>query len=286
MEGSKVYGKKRWRWIGVAFVSFFALLIALGLVLSATAAPLCHPEITRADCEGADINIVGSGTFTLKIWVDGEWLDEVDAPGNSTVTLHWSDYPSIDVCQAHTLHVELWSDELLGEDDDTFGGPECCPPSVAVDKVLVEPIDGTAAVSETVVFNIIITNTGGREITVLPLGDVYDPAYFDRPEGRPMPNGVDPLNGWLVWNDLTAPPPHGWGHDLTPGQSGTVTVTFHVRRGSGLMVSGTEGGAARATRTRQAVPMTSDDGTIGDYIWYDTDGQGDQDETQTWINGV
>jgi hypothetical protein len=95
-------------WMTVGLALTVTLLLGLAVLVTGTvaAAPLCHPEITRADCEGADIDIVGSGSYTLKVWVDGGWLDEVNAPGNSTVTLNWSDYPSIEVCQQHTLYVQ------------------------------------------------------------------------------------------------------------------------------------------------------------------------------------
>lgn len=83
----------------------------------------------------------------------------------------------------------------------------------------------------TVSFTIRITNTGQTWITSLPLRDAYDPTYLRygacgvRHTAAPNPN--DYLDdGQLEWSDLTAPAPYGFGADLAPGASFTVTVAF------------------------------------------------------------
>jgi len=173
--------KRRFLLTGVGAV--LALTLLLGLVLFAaatTAAPLCHPDITRADCMGADISIVGSGSFTLKVWVDGQWLTQVPAPGNSTVTLRWSDYPTVDVCQEHTLYVELWSSYKEGSDSAPFGGAHCCPLSMSKTS---DVSDDPLLPGSTITYTIVVSNPASSGVSqtnivvsdTVPTGTSYVP---------------------------------------------------------------------------------------------------------------
>lgn len=125
---------------GACVTTLAAILIAVSLVLSVSAAPLCHPEITTADCDGATIYVNGSGSYMkLKAYVDGTWLATISTSSYATVSLDWADYPSVDPCTGHTLRVDLYSGtSFMGTDSASFGGPDCCgePPYVDALKLL------------------------------------------------------------------------------------------------------------------------------------------------------
>ena len=78
-----------------------------------------------------------------------------------------------------------------------------------------------------VTFTIFITNVGVSVIDVLPLLDQYDPYYLSFVRAEPMPDRPED-DGLLTWYDLTAPPPHGFGRNLAPGEGFHVTTVFSV----------------------------------------------------------
>jgi len=106
---------------------------------------------------------------------------------------------------------------LQDEDVVEIQGP---PPGCGLSKQRILPVTGTARVSDTVQFRILITNTEALSITHLPLADTYDPVYLMYKEASPLPDDVAP--GLLTWDNLTV----GLGRDLAPGESFALTVTF------------------------------------------------------------
>ncbi len=98
-------------------------------------------------------------------------------------------------------------------------------PSVAIRKTLVgADLDDVAP--NYVTFTIRITNTGPSAIARLPVEDEFDTDLLSYTLAVPAPDDVSP--GLLVWDDLTAPAPHGFGSPLAPGHSVVITVTFRV----------------------------------------------------------
>ena len=103
-------------------------------------------------------------------------------------------------------------------------------PAIALSKHLVD-FDTDVWAPNFVTFTIAITNVGLSEIDVLPLYDLYDAAYLHFAYAfLPAPNTVDNVNGQVVWFDLTTPAPHGFGRNLLPGESFTLTTVFTVVR--------------------------------------------------------
>ncbi|MEJ5308582.1 MAG: hypothetical protein WHX52_02315, partial [Anaerolineae bacterium] len=101
-------------------------------------------------------------------------------------------------------------------------------PTVALSKHLVD-FDTDIWAPNFVTFTIAITNIGLSEIDVLPLYDLYDAAYLHFAYAfPPAPNTVDNVNGQVVWFDLTAPAPYGFGRNLLPGESFTLTTVFTI----------------------------------------------------------
>jgi hypothetical protein len=77
-----------------------------------------------------------------------------------------------------------------------------------------------------VTFTIAIYNVG-LTADVLSMTDEYDPVYLSFVNATPYPD-EDADDGSLLWYDLTAPPPNGFGSNLPPGGTITVTTIFSV----------------------------------------------------------
>lgn len=109
--------------------------------------------------------------------------------------------------------------------EDTATVKIACP-SVAVSKVVANlPPCGYYGVGDPIQFTITITNTGNTTLVTVPLVDTYDPTYLSFSAATPTPN-LTTLAGTLTWTDLTGPAPNGFGVDLAPGATFTVSVTF------------------------------------------------------------
>ena len=286
----QVKASTRFVFLLLAILSVF-LITSVASASSHQFAPQCHPNITQVDCEGAEIEIVGSGDFTLKVWVDGESIDQISTSGDETITLTWSDYSQVDVCQTHTLYVELWSCSKLGSDSSEFGGASCCPaiPQVTVTKTLLNT--GPIVVGQEVHFRIRVKNTGDTTLALAPLQDWYDPTQFEFL--RATPAADDNVNdGVIDWGDLTQPGDKGFDKDLPPDSFFDVFVDFK---------------ALKPTKSKKALALaglpaadhemgTSDENggtdilcgaSIGDRVFYDLDGSGSPDGgTEPGINGV
>lgn len=116
-----------------------------------------------------------------------------------------------------------WDGEV--EDYQVQIEPLVQQPSVAIAKTLLLPADGMAVISDTVRFQITISNTGNTVISTLPLYDYYSPACLESPITAPPADGpkTDATLGILHWADLTT-----WFGDLLPGQVITMPVDFHA----------------------------------------------------------
>jgi len=98
-------------------------------------------------------------------------------------------------------------------------------PSLAIQKDLIGA-DLDNLWPNYVTFTIRITNTGPSPIANLPVEDNFDDSVLSYTVAAPAPDSVS--GGLLVWDDLTAPAPHGYNQLLMPGQSFLITVTFRV----------------------------------------------------------
>ncbi|HEY65244.1 MAG TPA: DUF11 domain-containing protein [Caldilineae bacterium] len=126
--------------------------------------------------------------------------------------------------------------QVIGQAEETQVRDEACDyvnirdPEVdlQISKRLIQPLSGSAVVSDTVRFEIRLANVGAEPITSLRLRDIYDTTYLSFQGADYAPD--DPTDdGVLDWSDLTAPPPHGFGHPLMPGQVETFIIAFHAK---------------------------------------------------------
>ncbi len=88
-------------------------------------------------------------------------------------------------------------------------------PGLNLTKSLTTPSSGTATVGDTVVFQILLENTGTTNITTLPLRDTYDASCLTYVSANPSPDSMS--SGQLDWNNL--------GPLATSAQT-TITVQF------------------------------------------------------------
>ena len=91
---------------------------------------------------------------------------------------------------------------------------------LAIEKQLFNPLTGPVAISETIRYRILITNTGDVTMTTVPLYDYYSPACLGYRGAIPSPNSVNAQTGVLQWVNLGT---------LNPGQVHTVFVDFHAQ---------------------------------------------------------
>jgi hypothetical protein len=101
-------------------------------------------------------------------------------------------------------------------------------PSIAIDKQLAPNQNDSGYVT----FTIFITNTGPTAITTLPLVDEYS-IFLQYERATPVPDNAPPAEGFmgggtLVWDDLTAAAPNGFGQNLLPGQVFILTTVFRL----------------------------------------------------------
>ena len=93
------------------------------------------------------------------------------------------------------------------------------PPEVSLTKSLLQPVEGSAAISDTVRFQVVVKNIGPSNITTLPLTDVFSDTCMSYVTASPLPDNVVPGQHSLLWYNLGR---------LNKGQSKTVAVDFHA----------------------------------------------------------
>jgi hypothetical protein len=127
--------------------------------------------------------------------------------------------------QAQPYAITDFNHSGAGNDVDLTAdfGYEPPPSSYTISKDLAS--GSPARPNEEVTFTITITNTGSTWLAVVPMKDEYDTAYltYGKDGQYATPASDDTVNdGEINWSDLTV----SFGHDLAPGASFTVSVTF------------------------------------------------------------
>ncbi len=161
-------------------------------------------------------------------------------------------------------------------------------PGVEVIKTLITPASGQTLVGDPVTFQIVIRNTGDTTLTHLPLTDTYETSCLAYVPTSASPEESSTGVGAIYWNDLTA----SFGQDLAPGESFTVTVPFdtvgscHPTTNAATVDGEDENGDTVSGSDTADVTIVAP-ASIGDYVWNDSNGNGQQDESASLgINGV
>jgi len=103
------------------------------------------------------------------------------------------------------------------------------PAGLGIVKMLIEPPDGIASISDTITFTVRVTNTGQTTITSLTITDTYDAEYLTLTSWSATPD--EQTAGFITWTNALA----GF-LPLAPQASFTLTVDFH---GEALTISTT-----------------------------------------------
>jgi uncharacterized repeat protein (TIGR01451 family) len=163
------------------------------------------------------------------------------------------------------------------------------PPSAAVSKTLTTPAGGVAVVGDTITFTLRITNTGVVTLTAVTITDTYDAGKLTPTGYSVTPNGQ--ASGVLTWTTNLTP-----SLPLAAGAGLTLTVRFHADAittpgvttntvtAAGQDVFGQRAGPLTGQATVQIQPSAA--GQIGDRVWWDINGDGNQDAGEPGIAGV
>jgi hypothetical protein len=100
-------------------------------------------------------------------------------------------------------------------------------PAVRVTKTLLEPPSGLAAISDTVLYEIHIENSGGLAITSMPLYDYSCPACLTLTGYDVPPSGVDDVLGVVHWENVLDPAVGG-PDILESGESLYLLLEYHA----------------------------------------------------------
>jgi uncharacterized repeat protein (TIGR01451 family) len=92
-------------------------------------------------------------------------------------------------------------------------------PDIDVSKNLIQPSSGTAFIGDTIIHEIVITNTGGVPLVFIPLLDIYNSSVLEFMSATPTPDNTVPT-GTLTWDNLTS------GGPLDVADHIVVTVNF------------------------------------------------------------
>jgi uncharacterized repeat protein (TIGR01451 family) len=131
-----------------------------------------------------------------------------------------------------TTNTAAIHDAVASQDGTTFPVPDVSA-SASVDipcarlkvtKTLTSPAGGEVLRNGLATFTVTIKNEGNKPVTTLPLVDEYDPRYLEFVEASIRPDSA--LGASLEWLDLTRDAPYGFGRDLAPGDTFSLTLTF------------------------------------------------------------
>jgi hypothetical protein len=112
-----------------------------------------------------------------------------------------AEHPEPAVVNAAEVHDAVGSGGELGGGNSVISNTESIGGSSPVDKELMAGLQPQVGLPLT--FTITVTNSGYTTMTVVPLTDVYNPAWMAFSYAEPMPDGIDEVNGILTWSDLT-----------------------------------------------------------------------------------
>ncbi len=97
---------------------------------------------------------------------------------------------------------------------------------ITVTKQLIS--GSPVAVGDSVIFKIVVTNTGELAIDNVALVDLYDQGALDFINASTVPSDIEEASGILVWTELLPVPDGGSVAVWEAGESQTVTLTFRA----------------------------------------------------------
>ncbi len=183
-------------------------------------------------------------------------------------------------------------DLSAGEDDTSWDAGMHMVPSVTVEKFVPTQDsvqNNIVLVGSTVEFKVVVTNTGSSTLAYIPLHDEFDPTclQYSPKSADPQENGRG--NNYIDWNDLTI----SFNRDLAPGEAFTITIPFYAQAEDDDAWNTAEVHGAEDVYNVEVPDAQSSasvvcklPASIGDRVWNDTNGNGQQDSGEPGINGV
>jgi uncharacterized repeat protein (TIGR01451 family) len=105
----------------------------------------------------------------------------------------------------------------------------CSPLQVRVSQSLFSPASGVVHSGDLVTFEIVIANLTNTTLTRVALEGSYDSSHLQfLSASYEAETWISPPLGLLVWEDLTAPSPRGFGGPLLPLQSFRLQTNFRA----------------------------------------------------------
>jgi len=114
-------------------------------------------------------------------------------------------------------------DAAAQEPVDPCAAPQC---EITLTKQLMS--GSPVAVGGSVIFKVVVTNTGELDIGNVALVDIYDQGALDFISSSTAPAGIEEGAGVLFWNNLLPDPDGGSAAVWEAGESRSVTVTFRA----------------------------------------------------------
>jgi len=154
-----------------------------------------------------------------------------------------------------------------------------------LEKDLTSPLGRPALIGETVIFDILVTNTGDVELVTVPVVDTYDLTYLTYVSS--LPASDDNTNdGTINWADIGP---------LPVGASTTIVASF-TAAGDTLGADRTNVVVTTPTtppdeppvppKTNDAPYAVDTSASLGNFVWEDLNGDGIQDASEPGIPGV
>lgn len=169
------------------------------------------------------LNPGASATVTFRTTVNTNLDPAITSIWNrATATLN--ELTDITVADNNTAGHDKTADDGVDDGDDTDSYTYNDDPTIlslgrvefALTKNRIEPSSGAADLGEAIVFSIMVSNTGNRVLTSVPLEDRYDNTELEFFAAWPAPDDSTD-DGVLNWGDLGT---------LNPGEINAVTVSF------------------------------------------------------------
>ncbi|MFN5584355.1 MAG: SdrD B-like domain-containing protein, partial [Planctomyces sp.] len=128
-----------------------------------------------------------------------------------------------------------------------------------------------------------------KTLELVPLTDDYDPAELSYVSSSIAPASVDTTTGLITWSNVGP---------INPGASRTIFVTFRVLEPAGNSTDSSVINTASVAGAQLASGLSANDdsssstisvlptGSVGNFVWRDTDGAGDQDAGEPGLEGI
>jgi large repetitive protein len=154
----------------------------------------------------------------------------------------------------NTLYATAGSN-LVATFDDQLNAPDMCTANalilipvanvVTLAKTLEAPVTGFAAVGDSVIWKIVVSNPGNTTLATINLTDTWDSGCLTYVTATPAPTATTPT-GTLTWNETAL------GGPMVSGTNRIVYVKFLASSGCGPVVN-----SVSVTGTASAGPVTS-----------------------------